>query len=407
MNECQYDVAVVGAGIVGVTTALVCAARGYRVGLIGPPAIADAPVQNYDLRTYALTPASMRLFDGLGVRSHLDSSRVAPFLSMRVWDASGAGRIVFDPISLGRRHLAELVEHHALYRALAICGRGHANITWVEDSVADVRPASTVIELETHGRRTLRAAVTVACDGADSRVRNALNIVAEHAAFQQSAVVCNVTVDRPHEFIARQCFLHSGPLAFLPLPDEKQCAIVWSTTNEMAAALVGGTDQHFIAALENAFRGDLAPLSVRSERRSFPLLSMHAARYVHDRCVLLGDAAHVVHPLAGQGLNLGLMDAAALGESLGERNPSTLEFPRRALCRYERMRRGENLLMVKSTAAINAMFRHQHAWLVRLRGVGMCGVEHSGALKSWLILRAMGEVGDVPDLGGLSDRAAY
>jgi len=394
----RFDIAIGGAGIVGLCVAALFGSRGYRMALIDPAAPQYHLGAPYDLRTYALTPASMRVLGAVGAHAALDRARIAPFAAMSVWDAASTGRLTFTAASLGRERLASLVEHDNLMVALnAVCS-GRGDLTRVAGMVTEIVQEPAAVHLRLDSGATIEAALFIGCAGGDSRLGELVGIETRSQSFEQSAVVCNVEMADVHDFVARQRFLPSGPLALLPLPEPHTCAVVWSTSPEQAQYAVDAPDDTFVALLTECFGA--APGAIRSSTRrlSFPLRSLSAEHYYRERTVLLGDAAHVVHPLAGQGLNLGIMDAAALAEVFDPRDELNLQFPRAALRRFERMRRAENMLMLQLTDRLNALFRDDGRFLRSLRGGGMKFVDRIQPLKHWLMLRAMGDVGDVPEI---------
>jgi 2-octaprenylphenol hydroxylase len=397
----DYDIAIVGAGVVGLCVCALLENQGYRIALIDPLLQPPALPDPYDLRTYAITPASMRLLDKLGVYAAMDHSRVAEFFGMEVWDAASNGAIQFSAAALGRERLGHIVEHSNLMIGLHKTLVNRRKLTRLVGSVKALEQGDLDVGVVLDNGEKLRAALVLACDGANSPMRLLLGLSAKTRDYTQHAIVCNVEVEVRHANVARQRFLTTGPLAFLPLPKPRECAIVWSTTAEQATWAATASDQEFQAVLGVAFDHALGEVRSASERLAVPLQSLHTSHYAVGRTVLLGDAAHVVHPLAGQGLNLGLMDAAALAEVLAERDELSLRFPGSSLRRYERMRRGENSAMLKVTDQLNRLFGDEHELARRVRGTGMAAVNRIVPLKHWLMLRAMGDVGDVPTVAAL------
>ncbi len=402
----HYDIAVVGAGIVGLSVSALLNDLGYRTALIDPLTRPPPLPDHFDLRTYAITPASMRLFEKLGVNAAMEHSRIAEFCGMQVWDADSDGAVQFSAVELGRERLGWIVEHSNLMIALHHSLVHRPNVTRIAGSVNAIDQTENDVGLVLNNDQQFRAALVVACDGANSPLRRLLKLDAVARDYVQNAVVCNVQVELEHAKIARQRFLANGPVAFLPLPQAHECAVVWSTTREQAVQALNASDEDFLQALGLAFDHRLGAIRGTSDRIIVPLQTLHTNHYTVGRVALLGDAAHVVHPLAGQGLNLGLMDAAALAEVLGPREELNLRFPRRSFRQYERMRRGENTAMLKITDQLNRLFRDEHDLTRRLRGTGMQFVDRVRPLKKWLMLRAMGDVGDVPAIAALPSQFA-
>jgi 2-octaprenylphenol hydroxylase len=392
------DIAIVGAGIVGLCAGLLLGRAGYNVSIIDPLITVPTLPEATDLKTYALTPASMRMFKRLNVVAELEKPRICEFHGMQVWDARSQGAIEFSAMALGRDCLGTIVEHSNLVRALHLAIGQCEQIRQVSDRVIDIEFTERMNILNLERGAYVHADLVLGCDGANSPVRDLLGVDTERVEYLQHALVCNVQVEHPHLKIARQRFLPNGPLAFLPLADKNSCAVVWSTSPQEAHLAHGAPTESFEAMLANAFDHRLGDIRLVSDRMVVPLQKLHSASYVVNRAILLGDAAHVVHPLAGQGLNLGLMDAAALAQCLGVCEELTLRFPRLALRRFERMRRGENLAMLNFTDQINKFFRREQRIVQAVRGAGMCTFDRLIPLKHWTMLRAMGDYGDVPNI---------
>jgi ubiquinone biosynthesis UbiH/UbiF/VisC/COQ6 family hydroxylase len=328
-------------------------------------------------------------------------SRLAPYIGMAVWDANSDGALTFNAASLGREHLGTIVEHGNLALALNTVCAARRDIVRLTASVRSIDYGAESLHLGLDSGTGIDASLVVACDGAHSPLRQLLGIGTSTRSFGQTALACNVEVSIPHGNIARQRFLATGPVAFLPLASARMCGVVWSTTPAQAQHLAATSDDYFMTLLTQALGNALGPVRATSERLLVPLRALHAQRYSRGRAVLLGDAAHIVHPLAGQGLNLGIMDAAALAEVFDAGDELDLKFPRVALRRFERMRRGENIAMLNMTSALNRLFRQEDRVTRRARGSGMRFVDRVPPLKQWLMLRAMGEIGDVPKLAGV------
>jgi 2-octaprenylphenol hydroxylase len=243
--------------------------------------------------------------------------------------------------------------------------------------------------------RELRAQLLIAADGTDSGVRDLLGIDTAGHAYHQDALVAHVRTAQPHRNTAWQRFLPTGPLAFLPLPDGRS-SIVWSTARAEAERLRALDPVEFGYALTAAGGGVLGDCELATPIASFPLKLQYAVSYVRNRAVLLGDAAHVVHPLAGQGLNLGLLDCAALADVLGDAGPAGFFGEQRLLRRYERWRRSENLLTASALDGLERLFASDNPLLSRLRRSGLDAVGKVPQIRQQLALRALGLRGDVP-----------
>jgi 2-polyprenylphenol 6-hydroxylase len=409
----DFDVIIVGAGVIGAAMAGLLVARKLstpgRVAIIadrfaaagGNDAIAGAAGAadlDWDLRVFALSRASERLLDICGVWESLPRNRVFAYERMCVWDASGAplgkGSIAFDCAEIGEPNLGFIVEGRAL-QAQCIQAARRSGIATIEgrlDSIA-IDDAAASIRL-TDGRE-LRGQLLIAADGTESKTRALLGIETAGHAYHQDALVAHVRTAAPHCNTAWQRFLGSGPLAFLPLPDGRS-SIVWSAARPEAARLAALDPSAFGAALTAASGEVLGECELTTAVAGFPLKLQYALEYARPRAVLLGDAAHAVHPLAGQGLNLGLLDCAALADVLGGAGAAVRfgEYP--LLRRYERWRRSENLLAAAALDGLERLFSSADPVSTALRVVGLSAVDRVPFIKRRFAQRALGLVGDVP-----------
>jgi 2-octaprenylphenol hydroxylase len=401
----DFDVVVIGAGVTGTTMAALLGARRLagagRVALIAEAAAASAtPADDWDLRVFALSRASQRLLTLCGTWQRLPAPRLFPYERMCVWDASGspqgAGSLTFDCAEIGEPNLGFIVEG----RALADASRKSAaasGAVFIEGAVQALRVDEREARIRLEDGRELAAKLLIVADGVASKSRELLGIDTAGHTYHQDALVAHVRTAQSHQNTAWQRFLPTGPLAFLPLPDGRS-SIVWSVAREEARQLRSLDPGGFAAALETASAAALGGIELTTPVASFPLQLKVAVDYVRTRAVLLGDAGHSVHPLAGQGLNLGLLDCAALADALAPaRGDAELLGEPRLLRGYERWRKSENLLAATALDALERLFASSNPLIERLRGAGLHAVGRVPVLKRALALRALGLSGDVPE----------
>jgi 2-polyprenylphenol 6-hydroxylase len=400
----DFDVIIVGAGVIGTAMAGLLLARRLstagRVAVVAdrfaspPPADAD-----WDLRVFAMSRASERLLTVCGVWNSLPPARVFAYERMCVWDAGGTpqgtGSLTFDCAQIGEPNLGHIVEGRALQWQCLQSARA-AGVVLIEGTVQSTLAGDADVMLRLSDGRELRAKLLVAADGTDSKIRELLGIGTAGHAYHQDALVAHVQTALPHANTAWQRFLSTGPVAFLPLSDGRS-SIVWSVARDKAALLRAMSPDDFGAALTAASGEVLGQCRLTTSLASFPLNLQYALDYVRPRAVLLGDAAHVVHPLAGQGLNLGLLDCAALAEVLGEAGGAANFGDMRQLRRYERRRRSENLSAAAALDGLERLFSSADPVRTGLRGAALSAVSKMPFLKRRFAQRALGLAGDVPD----------
>ena len=392
------DVAIVGGGVVGAALACALADKGLTLTLIDAqtPTPYD-PKAEVDLRVFALSMASHRILEALGAWQMVADTRLSPYRDMQVWDAGGKGSVHFDSADLGQPELGYIVENSLLQHALWARLKGNPKVNLMHPARAEaltLDDAGATLALD--GGRRLKTRLVVAADGAGSATRALAGIEVENLPYGQRAVVAHVRTELPHQATAWQRFLPTGPVAFLPLADGR-VSVVWSADEAEAARILGLDDAGFCAALTAASDSRLGSVRSTTRRLAFPLQRLHAREYVRGRFALAGDAAHALHPLAGQGVNLGLLDAAALAEVIGDavhkgRDVGDLGVLRR----YERWRKGDNLAMIFALDAFKRLFSNDNAGISACRNAGLRAVDRFTPLKHAFVRRAMGLSGDLP-----------
>lgn len=395
----SYDIVIIGGGMVG--TALACALgnSSLKIALLdrAPPAAPDA---DHDQRVSAITLASQSLFENIGTWDGMVRRRVSPVREMQVWSEGGSGAIHFKAAEIGEPCLAWIIENRVIQTALIDRLHQFTNVHYLcPVEVADITLADNGTTVTLKDDRTLSAKLLVGADGADSAVRRAAGIETQSLNLHQKGIVATVTTEKPHTQTARQRFLTTGPLAFLPLDEPHSCSIVWSADMARADQLLALDEAAFIPELQRAFGESLGKVQTIGPRAGFPLALSHAKSYTAPHLALVGDAAHTVHPLAGQGVNLGFLDAATLAEVLLDAVAKQRDVGAHAvLRRYERWRKGDNLAMISITGGFKYLFGNDFPVVSQLRNFGLELTNAATPVKNFIMRRASGLEGDLPKL---------
>lgn len=365
----QYDVVIIGAGVVGLSAGLVCAQKGLNVAIVEAHAPMPWQQDKPDLRVYALALDNQNLLEQLGVWQDIKAKHANPYKTMTVFDEVSGKPLQFKAAELGRNTLGYIVEHNLLVDALWNTALHNKSITLIcPDKIQTLNNLEQEVEISLQSGRALTAKIVIGADGARSKVRELLGIESNAHDYQQKGLVAFIKTELSHQDTAWQRFLSSGPLAFLPFANNV-CSIVWTLPNERADELMQADAEAFCLALDSAFAGTLGKTSLISERAAFPLKRQLAKTMMQDRTLLLGDAAHAVHPLAGQGVNLGLRDVAELQKVFANAQTKKTELlDLISLQRWARQRFSDNAMAAYAFENINRVFSNDNFALSLLRG---------------------------------------
>ncbi|EPF2244670.1 FAD-dependent 2-octaprenylphenol hydroxylase [Citrobacter werkmanii] len=395
----SVDVAIVGGGMVGLAVACGLQGSGLRVAVleqhVPQPLAADAAPQ---LRVSAINAASEKLLTRLGVWSDIVARRACCYHGMEVWDKDSFGRIEFDDQSMGYSHLGHIVENAEIHYALWQRAQRSPDITLLAPAeIQQVAWGENEAFLTLKEGTMLTARLVVGADGANSWLRNKADIPLTFWDYRHHALVATIRTQEAHGAVARQAFHGEGILAFLPLSDPHLCSIVWSLSPQEAERMQQASVDEFNQALNIAFDNRLGLCSVESERQTFPLTGRYARQFAAHRLALVGDAAHTIHPLAGQGVNLGFMDAAELIDELKRLHRQGKDIGQYLyLRRYERSRKHSAAMMLAGMQGFRELFAGENPAKKLLRDIGLKLADTLPGVKPQLIRQAMG-LNDLPE----------
>ncbi len=399
----QADVAVVGAGMVGGTLACALARNGIKTAVVDQlePSVMIAP--DFDGRASAIALSGRRLLEMIGIWPHLERQS-GPIREIRIADGQSLLFLHFDHADLGDEPLGAMVENRHLRAAIATEMHRHPDTlsiiapTTVTTMTSDADSATLSLD----DGREIKTSLVVSAEGRGSKLREWSGISVSGWRYAQTAIVATIAHERSHEGIAHEHFLPAGPFAILPLPDDgtiHRSSLVWTERADAAASYMALNDSAFLMEISDRVGGFLGDLSLVGPRFSHPLGVQFASRYTSGRMVLAGDAAHSIHPIAGQGLNLGLRDVAALTEIIVDGKHLGLDAAHpEGIARYERWRRSDNLLMATVTDVLNRLFSNDIGPVKLSRDIGLAAVNRIPPLKRVFMRHAMGTVGDLPRL---------
>jgi len=397
----NYDIVIVGGGMVGASLAVALSDSNLRILLLDLSDLQQLQLPDeYDLRVSAITQASRQFFQALGIWEQLQNFRVAPFREMQVWEKTNGNAIHFDGAEIGAEVLGDIIENRAIQYYLLEKIKHSPQIDLVDQvkvkAISPVDDDCYIVELE--NGQSCQCNLLVGADGGRSAIRTMAGIETSGWAYDQSALVATVKTELSHAQTAWQCFLKDGPLAFLPLADP-YCSIVWSTSPEHAQHLLDLDNDAFACELTDAFDSRLGKVELCSDRAVFPLQLQHATSYVKPGLALIGDAAHSIHPLAGQGVNLGFLDAASLVDIINDANSQGKPLGNlSSLRRYERWRKGDNLAMMFAMDAFKRVFGVEPGPVQILRDAGMKLTDSINPLKNMIMNGAAGMRGELPSM---------
>lgn len=385
----EYDCIVVGGGNVGSAAACSLAQAGHKVALIDQQqALQWTPQDALNVRVTALNLASIEFLTQLDVWPRVVAMRAYPYHAMRVWEQGGGARIDFNANETSHPHLGVIVENHVLLTALnQVIGEQPLITRYVGSLQICTAISEQTLLVECDDGSKLTAPLVLGADGQNSVVREIMQSDFILTDYHQRGVVAIIESDQFHQDTAWQCFGTHGPLALLPITPE-QCSIVWSVPDSVCQQLEAASDDEFNQQLTNAFEHKLGDLRVVSARQSFSLRGAQAQHYIGRRLALLGDAAHIVHPLAGLGLNLGLADVISLTECI--RQSDRPLGSARVLRQYEMARKADNAVMQKVLEGIDHLFRSDDQIMRSLRHIGVNLADSQAALKQFFMQKALG-----------------
>lgn len=400
------DIVVIGGGMVGLSAALALANLGLSVTVVdgewGDQALSKAP----QLRVSAISLSSQHFLQHLEVWQNIAAQRLCAYTHMKVWEQDSFASISFDHHSVQQPHLGHIIENQLIRQQLWQQAEQHASINLIAPAkIAKLVMGQSEVFVELNSGAMLTTKLVVGADGANSFVRQQQSMPQTFWDYGHRAIVATIKTVEAHQNTARQVFTPAGPLAFLPLWQDDLCSIVWSQTSERAEHLMAMEDTDFNRTLTTTFDNQLGMCELQSQRVSFPLKMSYSRQWVKDRTVLIGDAAHTIHPLAGQGANLGFMDAAALAQVIDEGLKAGKDIADIAQLRqYERWRKSEAIKMIAVMEGFKRLFSGSHPVKKLIRDIGLSAADNLPFAKPQLIRQALGLEGELPKSAKLITR---
>ena len=402
-EKAYFDIVIVGGGIVGLSLANELIDSDFSVAVVERAELKtiDEAVSNEagntktSCRVSAINRFALKRFQQTGVLQSPLAKRICVFEKMFVWDQTGVGQIQFDSAELGVPELGVIIENNVLQQMLLDNIKTAKNITYFcPETISDIEYTNELAQrysiVTLASGKKIQSELLVGADGVNSKVRQAASIQRTKKSYQQQGLVCNVNTAESHQNTAWQCFMPSGPLALLPLYTG-QSSIVWSLDDDDAQQIMALDDDAFKRALAEASEFKLGEMTDVGQRFLFPLSHGHASEYVKPGLALIGDAAHNIHPLAGQGANLGIADAFALADVILQAKTANRQWSAlHTLSKYQRQRKAANQVMEASMTGFKTLFGEGNAFLSEIRNVGLSLVDHVPALKYRIIKQALG-----------------
>jgi len=394
----KYDVAICGGGLVGLTLGLALARYGVETAIIDSTPLDDLLSKDFDGRASSIALGSKNVLSAIGVWSYLESD-AQPILQIRVSDGNSPLFLHYDRLDLGEEPLGWMVENRILRISLLKALKNFNKVShFAPESVKSFNVSDDIAIMKLSNGRIIESSLAVAADGRNSFLRSESGIKNIELSYNQVGIVCTVKHQFPHQGIAHEKFLPSGPFAILPLTSNRS-SLVWTENSVLAPKILSLDKEDFLRELLHRFGDFLGEIELEGPRWSYPLSLSYAKEYVAQRTALIGDSAHSIHPIAGQGFNLGIRDCAALAEVIVETRRLGLDVGSEDLLKqYQRFRRFDSAMFTAVTHGLNLLFSNQNSSLQIIRRFGLAGINQSPPIKKFFMRHAMGLIGDLPRL---------
>jgi len=399
----KFDIIVVGGGMVGLAMVAAVADSDLKILLIEKQILPDkissdllldqaVDDEDFEVRVSAISPANRAFLRSLNAWQNIPKQRQANYQEMKVWDGDGTGKIDFSAAKVAQPDLGVIVENRVVQAALLKNIQAFGNLHCCFGlELEQIEFFDDFVEVNLSDGAQYKAQLLIGADGSNSIVRQKCGIESKQMPYQQVAFVANVKTELSHQFTAWQRFTPTGPVAFLPLANENLCSVVWSLDQEKADELNGINKDEFANKLQFAFESKLGKVSAVSEHFGFPLVKRHSQSYLEHRVALVGDAAHTIHPLAGQGVNLGFQDVACLSQLILKLVQQQRDFGiKQNLRSFERERKTENLIVQNAMSGFKHLFANQSMPVTLLRNFAMSALNNLPMAKEIMIKKAMG-----------------